>query len=88
MTKRHAAVLLWAPRVAAVAMALFLSLFALDAFDGTSFIEAIPGFIIHLGPAFAVVAMLWLGWRFPLAGAAGFTLLAIGYGVMVRWRMD
>src|SRR5947208_2286980 len=86
MTRTNAAVLLWAPRGAGVAMALFLSLFALDAVDGKSIVEAIPAFLVHLGPASLVLAIVALAWRFPLAGAAGFTLLAIGYAVMVHWR--
>ncbi len=36
MTKTNTAVWLWTPRVLGVPMALFLSLFALDAFEGTS----------------------------------------------------
>lgn len=87
MTRTNAAVWLWTPRGLGVAMALFLSLFALDAFDGRPILEAIPGFIIHLLPSFLVLAVVALAWRVPLAGAAGFTLLAVTYGVMVHWRM-
>ncbi|HTM26618.1 MAG TPA: hypothetical protein VL225_15580 [Vicinamibacterales bacterium] len=88
MMKTGAALLLWAPRIAGIAMALFLALFALDAFNGKSFIEAIPAFLIHLRPAFVVLVVVALSWRFPLIGTAGFTLLALGYAVMVRWRPD
>ena len=80
--------LLWTPRAAAAAMALFLSLFALDAFNGTSLIDAIPRLLVHLGPAFLVLALLAVAWRFPLAAATGFLLLAIGCAVMVHWRAD
>jgi hypothetical protein len=86
MTKTTAAVWLWTPRVLGVAMALFLSLFALDAFEGKSILEAIPGFLIHLIPSFLLLAIVALAWRMPLVGAAGFTLLALVYAVMVHWR--
>lgn len=87
MTNTNAAVWLWTPRVLGIAMALFLSIFALDAFEHRSFIEAIPAFIIHLTPSFLVLAVVAVAWRVPLLGAAGFTLLAITYAVMVHWRL-
>jgi hypothetical protein len=88
MTTSTASVLLWAPRVAGVAVALFLALFALDAFDGRPLLEAVPGFLIHLAPAGIVLAIVLLAWRLPLVGAAAFPLLALGYAMMVRWRLD
>jgi len=81
-------VILWAPRVAAVALSVFLALFALDAFSGKGLVEALPAFVIHLAPALLVLAMVAAAWRFPLVGAAAFLLLALGYAVMVRWRLD
>ena len=87
MTKA-AGVMLWLPRIAGVALSVFLSLFALDAFSGKPFIEALPGFLIHLAPALLVLAIVALAWRLPLVGAAAFPILALGYAMMVRWRLD
>lgn len=87
MTKTGAAMLLWAPRIAGIAMALFLSLFALDAFDGRPFFTALPGFLIHLIPAFLVLAAVALAWRFPLIGALAFAGLALTYAITARWRL-
>jgi hypothetical protein len=87
MTRTGAAVLIWAPRVAGIAMALFLSLFALDAFDGRPFLTALPGFLVHLIPAFVVLAAVALAWRMPLAGAVAFAGLALAYAVTARWRL-
>ena len=86
MTKTGVA-LVWAPRILGVAMALFLALFALDAFDGRPFFTALPGFLIHLIPAFLVLASVALAWRFPLAGAVAFLGLALMYAVTARWRL-
>ena len=86
MTKTSAAVL-WTPRLAGIAMALFLSLFALDAFDGRPFLTALPGFLIHLIPAGLVLAAVALAWRLPLAGAVAFTGLAVAYAITARWRL-
>ena len=69
-------------------MAAFLALFALDAFQGPSPLAAIPGFLMHLLPALLVLAVVALAWRVPLLGSALFLLLAVGYAVMVRWRLD
>ena len=87
MTKSGSAMLLWAPRLLGIAMALFLSLFALDAFDGRPFLTALPGFLIHLIPAFLVFVAVALAWRFPLIGAVAFTGLALTYAITARWRL-
>jgi len=88
MTKTTASVLLWTPRLAGVALALFLSTFALDAFDGRPAVDAFADFLIHLAPALLVLVLVSLAWRMPLVGAAGFPVLAIGYAAIVRWRLD
>jgi hypothetical protein len=87
MTKSGAALVLWSPRIAGLAMALFLGLFALDAFDGRQFFTALPGFLIHLIPAFLVLAAVALAWRSPLIGAVAFAGLALTYAITVRWRL-
>ena len=88
MTTMSGGVTVWAPRVAGLALALFLSLFALDAFDGRPLAVALPAFLIHLAPALLVCATVAVAWRFPLAGAAGFLAFAAGYAAMVRGRLD
>jgi hypothetical protein len=87
MTNTAAAVWRWAPRLAGIAMALFLAVFALDAFDGRPFFAALPGFIIHLLPACLVLVAVVVAWRFPIAGAVAFSGLAVMYAVSVKWRL-
>jgi hypothetical protein len=87
MTK-PATVSLWAPRIAGIATAGFLSLFALDAFGGTPFLEALPAFLVHLTPALVVTAAVALAWRHPLIGAAAFAALASAYAVVANGRAD
>ena len=86
MTKTGAAILMWAPRLAGIGVALFLAVFALDAFDGRPLLDVIPGFAIHLAPSFLVLAVVAVAWRFPMVGAAACLALAVTYGVMVHWR--
>jgi len=88
MTKTLDTILLWTPRVAGIGVALFLGLFALDAFDGRPILDALPGFLMHLAPAFLVLGAVAMAWRFPLAGAAAFVSLALIYAVRVHWRLD
>ena len=88
MKTSTASVILWAPRIAGVAVALFLALFALDAFNGQPFVNALPDFLIHLLPSLGVLAVVALAWRFPLVGAAAFAGLAVLYAVMVNGRPD
>jgi hypothetical protein len=85
---RATSVSLWVPRIAGVAMAVFLALFALDAFGGKPFLAALPDFLIHLAPAAVVLAGVAVAWRFPLAGAAAFGAFAVGYAVVAHGRPD
>ena len=88
MTKTVATMAAWAPRLAGLGLALFLSLFAFDAFNGKSFADGFPGFLIHLAPALLVAVVLAAAWRFPAFGAVAFAILALSYAVTVRARLD
>lgn len=88
MTDTVGGITRWAPRLAGIALALFLSLFALDAFEGKSFAEGVPAFLIHLAPAMLVFATVAIAWRYPLVGAVAFLACAVGYAAMVRGRLD
>lgn len=88
MKKTSATLLLWTPRVAGVLVAGFLGLFALDAFEGRSFLAALPAFAIHLIPSFLVLAAVAMAWKFEWLGAVAFLGLAVAYAVRVRWRLD
>ena len=88
MSPRIHVLLVWAPRLAGVAVTLFLALFALDAFDGRPLAEAIPAFVMHLAPAAIVAAVVAAAWRHPWVGAAGFAALATAYAAWVPQRPD
>jgi hypothetical protein len=88
MLSRSHRLFVWFARIAGLAIVLFASLFALDAFDGRPLLQAIPAFIIHLLPAALVAGSVLLGWRWPWLGAAGFGALAITYVAMVPQRLD
>lgn len=75
--------LYWTPRVLMIIFIAFISLFALDSFDGEqSFIKKLGGFLIHLIPTFVLIVLLVFAWRHEWIGAITFLLLAIAYIIM------
>jgi hypothetical protein len=85
MTKRSSTLLLWAPRILGILVCLFLSVFALDAFGGgTTFIQALPDFGMHVAPMLILLAIVAVSWRWEWIGGFGFTALAIAYAYFAR----
>jgi hypothetical protein len=78
--------LYWTPRILGVALALFLSVFALDAVN-----EGVLAVLMHLLPAALVLLVLALSWRHDLIGALGFLALGVLYilwtGARMRWTV-
>jgi hypothetical protein len=86
---RENSLLLWLPRILGIAMSLFLSLFALDAFaPGKPLPRAVADFAVHLIPAALVFTVVVLGWRRPWLGGIAFILLAAAYALSVGSRLD
>jgi glucose-6-phosphate-specific signal transduction histidine kinase len=80
-------VMLWAPRLLALAVSLSAGVFALDTFGSeTPFLQALPDFLIHLVPVAIVVAVVALAWHREWIGAVIFTILAAAYAVAARER--
>ncbi len=78
-------VLYWAPRVLGIAMAIFISLFALDVFEeGRGLGEMLIGFAIHLIPTFILIAVLVLAWKWEWIGAIFFIALGVFY-IYLTW---
>ena len=72
--------LAWAPRVLAIAFALFLSLFAGDASnEAESDSVRSMSFFMHLLPALFCVVVVVLAWKREWIGALFFLLLAVFY---------
>jgi len=70
--------LFWTPRVISIIFLAFLSIFALDVFDGHhGFWQALLALIIHLIPVFALIGALILAWRLEWVGAALFTVAGL-----------
>lgn len=68
----------WTPRLSVIAVAAFMTVFALDVFDmPLPPLQKLAAFIIHLLPTAIVVAGLVLMWTHEWVGAAFFPLLAL-----------
>lgn len=75
----------WLPRLLAILYALFLSLFASDAWEGVGFWEGLVGFFIHLRPVYLVLFALVVAWSWPRAGGVLFLALAVGFSWFFGW---
>jgi hypothetical protein len=77
----------WAPRLLTIVFALFLSVFALDVFEGDKDAgRLILELGLHLIPTFAILAVLALAWRWELVGTAAFAGLSVAYIVSTGGR--
>ena len=69
----------WTARILCVGAILFVSLFALDAFEhGSTFLEKLAAFGMHLLPSVVLACTLWLGWKHELVGGILFCLIGTG----------
>jgi hypothetical protein len=89
VTKHMGSILVWAPRILGIAIALFLSLFAFDVFGGGyGFWKTALAFLIHLGPVLALALSLVLAWRWPSVGALVFIAAGTFYLPMAKGHIE
>lgn len=81
--------LLWTARILGIALSLFLSLFALDAFkSGQPLVRSLADYAVHLLPAAIVFAIVVASWHKPWIGGVAFVSLAAAYAISVSFRLD
>lgn len=79
--------LFWAPRVLCALFAAFISLFALDVFEGDQGIwQTTVALLMHLIPTAILVGLLALAWRWEWVGAVTFPALGALYIAMAWGR--
>ena len=80
--------LTWFPRVLALVFAGFISIFALDSFEGhDSILLKIGHLILHLVPTMTVLAALWLAWYRRILGGLVFMMLGMAFTIHFNtWR--
>ena len=80
MVGKEKSALFWAPRILAIAAALFLGIFALDIFaEGYSSGELIVALFIHLIPSILILVALGIAWRWERLGGGLFIFLGLLY---------
>jgi hypothetical protein len=79
----------WLPRAGGIGIALFLALFAFDAFEGQESLgERAIALTMHLLPNFACLGLVAVAWKRPWVGAVGFGTLALGYFALAHEHLD
>jgi hypothetical protein len=83
VSPRLAKIIHWAPRIAAILLILFISLFSLDVFEmEASPLELLGGFLIHNIPSLAMVALLALAWKRPAVGFVAFLAAGVLFALL------
>ena len=73
-----AKVIYWAPRLAAILITFFVTLFSLDVFEmEASLLELLGAFVIHSLPSIILILFLVVAWRRPVVGFIGFLLAGL-----------
>ena len=71
--------LYWLPRILCIIAILFISLFALDAFQPNLTIwQQIGAFLIHLIPSFILLTFLLIAWKWEYIGGIIFIVIGLG----------
>ncbi len=77
-------ILFWLPRFLCIIAILFISLFALDAFEpDLTFWQQIGAFLMHLIPSFILLALLLIAWKWEYIGGIIFTILGLGFSPFI-----
>jgi hypothetical protein len=77
MNERSRSLQVWLPRILAILVCLFLSLFALDAVGASEL-------AVHLAPTLVLLAIVAISWRWEWVGGLVFTALAFVYAYVAR----
>lgn len=65
-------------RVLGLGAVLFLGMFAFDSFSGDApWWHHLVGFVVHLAPSLALLAIFLVSWRWPMIGGTLYLLAAI-----------
>jgi len=78
VSPRLAKVIHWAPRVAAILIIFFVSLFSLDVFEMQATpLELLGAFLLHSLPSIILIVLLVFAWRRPVVGFIAFLLAGL-----------
>lgn len=79
---RLAKIIHWAPRIAAILIIFFISLFSLDVFDSEAPpLQLLGGFLMHNIPSIGLILLLIVAWKRPAIGFVAFLIAGILFAV-------
>ena len=83
---RLAKVIHWAPRIAAILIIFFISLFSLDVFEeGAAPLEMLGALVMHNIPSIVLIVLLIIAWKRPAVGFVAFLAGAVLFaGLTIR----
>ena len=82
--KKYIQVFHWLPRIICILAILFVSLFAADAFaPGLTIWQQFGDLLIHLIPAYILLAFLIVAWKWENIGGIIFILIGLGFSPFV-----
>jgi len=82
VSHRLAKIIHWAPRVAAILIIFFVSLFSLDVFEmEASPLELLGGFLMHNIPSIGLLVLLIFAWKRPVVGFVAFLAAAALFAI-------
>ena len=85
MKTRTQRFLIWTPRILGLLFAGFISLFALDVFEGArGFWPTTLALLLHLIPTALLLGALAVAWRWEWVGALLFLGLGVTYAILAR----
>lgn len=68
----------WTPRILCIGAILFVSMFALDAFEpGIPLGQQLLNFLMGMIPSFILIFLLFVAWKRPFVGGIIFALIGI-----------
>jgi hypothetical protein len=82
VSPRLAKIIRWAPRVAAILIIFFVSLFSFDVFEmKASPLELLGGFLMHNIPSIGMLVLLIFAWKRPGVGFVAFLAAAALFAI-------
>jgi hypothetical protein len=89
VSPRLAKIIHWAPRVAAILIIFFVSLFSLDVFEmEASPLELLGGFLVHNIPSIVMLLLLIFAWKRPVVGFFAFLAAAALFAIFFVRDID
>jgi hypothetical protein len=76
--------LFWAPRILAIVAILFMMMFSMDCFDMGGK-DALICLLMHNIPAFIIIAVLVIAWKWELIGGILFIAVSIAGSIYFNW---